>query len=110
MTVICPYCKAPLKGEATLPRLSGRNLRVYRALVAAGPEGIESDELLVQMYDDDEYPTPGGPTVLRVQIHDINRKIAGTKQRIINWHRKRYRLVSVKESRNGKTVKEKKFG
>ena len=110
MKVLCPYCKAPMEGEAALPRLSGRNLRVYRALVAGGPEGVDTDDLLVSMYDDDEFPTPGGPTVLRVQICDINKKIAPMNQRIVNWHRKRYRLTSVQESKDGKTVKAKKYG
>ena len=109
MKAICPYCKAPLTGEAALPRLTARHLRIYKALVAGGPEGVDTDELLVQMYDDDEFPTPGGPTVLRVQIHYINKKIASTGQRIMNWHRKKYRLVAIEESENGKAAEEKKL-
>ena len=91
--ILCPYCKTELTGEATLPRMRSRMLRIYHAVLEAGPDGISPQDLLVRMYAEEEWPTPGGGTVLRVNIHELNKIIGPQQQRIINWHRGKYRLI-----------------
>lgn len=76
--------------------------RIYEAVLGAGPEGISSDDLLVRMYADNEWPTPGGFVVLRVSICDMNKILKPYDQRIINAFRKRYKLINTKESKNEK--------
>ena len=74
-----------------------RMMRIYLAALNAGADGISSIELLARMYAEEEWPTPGGAVVLRVQIHELNKIIAPLHQRIVNWHRGKYRLVSTQE-------------
>lgn len=104
MTATCPYCKSPMEGEAAVPRMSARMMRIYNTLLAAGPEGVPTAELIARMYADDEWPTPGGYAVLRGRIHLMNRKLIPHGQHIINWQRGRYRLVSVKDGDRGKKI------
>ena len=92
----CPYCNGEIDNEIEIPRMSARMERVYKAVLASGTGGISPQDLLVRMYAEEEWPTPGGGTVLRVQIHAINKKIASINQRITNWHRGNYRLVATK--------------
>lgn len=92
---ICPYCKGEMDG-IELPRMSGRMLRIYTAVLESGTAGISPSDLLVRMYAEEEWPTPAGGGILRVQIHEINKRIAAIHQRITNWHRGNYRLVSTK--------------
>jgi hypothetical protein len=49
------------------------------------------------MYAEEEWPTPGGAGIMRVNIHTINHRIRHLNQRITNWHRGNYRLVQIKE-------------
>lgn len=95
--ITCPFCKQGMDDVVDIPRMSARMERVYRAVVESGPAGIDPKNLLVKMYADEEWPTPGGGTVLRVVIHDINERISSINQRITNWHRGNYRLVKIKE-------------
>lgn len=97
MTVVCPYCKAPLSGKAALPPMRMRWQRIYDAVLEAGPEGISTDDLLIKMYAENEWPTPGGFTVLRVSICDINKVLKPCGQRIINAFRKRYKLIGLED-------------
>lgn len=97
MKIVCPYCKQEMTGEVALPPLRPRWQRIYDALLQAGPQGMKPEDLQVRMYAEDEFPTPGGATVLRVSICDMNKKLRGFRQQIINWHRGCYRLVSTKE-------------
>lgn len=94
---ICPYCKGPLSEEAALPPMRPRWKRIYDAVVAAGPNGISTEDLLVRMYADDEMPTPGGFTVLRVSICEINKVLRATGQKVINAYRGCYRLIATEE-------------
>jgi DNA-binding winged helix-turn-helix (wHTH) protein len=96
--MLCPYCKQPIDSEvANLPRMSERRLRIFKTLLEAGPEGITRDDLLVRMYDEDEWPTPGGTTVLRVNIHEINRLIAPQNLYIEGRRMGGYRLVHLED-------------
>jgi hypothetical protein len=93
-----------MSGEMALPILRPRWMRIYRACLEAGADGISSEDLLVRMYADDEWPTPGGNTVMRVCIHEINQIIAERSERIINQFRGRYRLVHVEDQDAEKEV------
>jgi hypothetical protein len=95
--IVCPYCKGKISDEPELPRLSARMARIYRAVAAAGEKGISPSDLLVRMYADEEWPTPAGAGIMRVQIHEINKRIQSINQHITNWHRGNYRLVQIKE-------------
>ena len=75
---LCPYCKRPLKGDLAVPHLSKRQRIVYNAVVESSGEGARRDDLLKAIGS----VGPGGPIVLRVQVHEINKKIAAIKQRI----------------------------
>lgn len=103
----CPYCGGPLSGDAVLPKMSGRALRIYKTLVAAGPAGVKTPDLLVRMYAEEEWPTPGGNTVLRVQVHNLNKILASHGQHIV-WHSEYgrkdggYRLISTEQEYNDK--------
>ena len=74
----CPYCRQPLKGEFALPRMSSRQRTIYEAVTAAGSRGIKTEKL-VSLIDSNG---PGGGVVLRVQVHELNRKLASLGQRI----------------------------
>lgn len=87
---LCPYCKSPLKGKQAFPILPPRQLRIYDAVVAAGRDGLFKEDLLKILYDGKKIP-PGGPIVLRVTIHELNKAIKSLDQRIVGRHG--YRLV-----------------
>lgn len=106
MKHVCPYCKRPMTGDMAMPPMRPRWQRIYKATLEAGPSGIHPEDLLVRMYGDNEWPTPGGPTVLRVCIHGINRMIASYGQRIVGSPRKNYRLTSTKKDELDETQKE----
>lgn len=99
MKHLCPYCKQQMSGDVTLPFLRPRKMRIYRAVLESGPEGIATDDLLARMYAEDEWPTPGGYQVLRVMICEINKVLNG--QRIVNAFRGRYRLINL-DDQDGK--------
>ena len=92
---VCPYCKTPLKGEAALPEMSQRQDVIYDSLAGAGHKGMSKDDLLRCIYSDDDIP-PGGPIVMRVQIHEINKKLKPLHQRIIAKRGFGYVLISTK--------------
>lgn len=100
----CPYCGGPLEKDPDLPVMRQRWMRIYKTAASAGPHGIPATDLLVRMYADEEWPTPGGNTVLRVQIHEINKRIAPYHQRIVSAFdgpgksNTRYYLRSIGES------------
>lgn len=93
----CPYCGGELHGEAAIPPMSQRQLRIYKSVVAAGSEGIAMNDLIPRMYADNQWPTPGAWTVLRVQVHAINRLIGNLNQRISGNKRGAYRLVRIND-------------
>lgn len=102
--IVCPYCKSNIKKEPEIPKMSARMLRVYKAVVEAGPDGIHPQDLLVKMYAEAEWPTPGGGTVLRVQIHEINKLIGVLQQRIVGCYFGNYRIITTKERVDGQEV------
>lgn len=91
--------------DIELPPMSARTLRVYKNVAAAGDKGIMPKDLLVRMYDDDEWPTPGGSTVLRVQICELNKVLAEYDQRIVGRRTAGYRLTSLKKDHNDRQSK-----
>lgn len=101
----CPYCGKFMDKDIVLPPMSARTLRVYRAVAAAGDNGIMAKDLLVRMYDDEEWPTPGGPTVLRVQICELNKILADYNQRIVGRRTAGYRLTTFKKDHNDRQGK-----
>ncbi len=78
MTTSCPYCHQKLTGAIALPRMSGRQRAIYDAVAKAANIGIKT-ERLVDLIDSNG---PGGPVVLRVQVHELNKKLTEVKQRI----------------------------
>lgn len=88
----CPYCKGPLPKSLDIPQMSQRQLRIYRAVCAAGRDGISPKDLIAAMYDG-QAPMPSAYGMLRVQIHYINRIIAGQQQRISAEVRGSYQLI-----------------
>lgn len=74
----CPYCRQPLKGDLALPRMSARQRTIYDAVVGAGNMGIRT-ERLVSLIDSNG---PGAGIVLRVQVHELNKKLLSVRQRI----------------------------
>lgn len=91
----CPYCGTVCNIED--PVLSERKTRLYRAVIESGKDGITSASLLAHMYAFGEKPSKHGFVVMRVQVHDINKKLAPFNKRIQARPRGRYRLVSIKE-------------
>lgn len=91
----CPYCGQETEKALHL-ELKQRERRIYNAVLNAGDKGISPQDLLVRMYADDEWPTPGGPVVLRVQIHYLNNILKQYGQHIDGDKSHGYRLVSTK--------------
>lgn len=104
----CPYCGTEIEGTLALPLMSLRKKRILDAVTKAGRAGIKSDDLLVRMYGDDEWPTPGGPIVLRVQINYLNKILAPHGKRIRGIKGLGYFLISTREqeSDDGKAIEE----
>lgn len=101
----CPYCGQRMDKDIELPPMSARKIRVYKTVAAAGDKGIMSNDLLVRMYDDDEWPTPGGGVVLRVQVCELNKILAGYNQRIVGRRSNGYRLTTLERANNGRQNK-----
>lgn len=95
-----------MSGIAPIPQMSVRMQRVYDAVAGAGPKGIPTNDLIARMYGHDEWPTPGGCVVIRVQVCYINKLIAPLNQRIVGKRGIGYRLISTKGERNGTAIKE----
>lgn len=89
----CPYCAGELKGKVALPPIPPRQQRLYDMVVASGRDGIPSNQLIRAMYEDGESMTPAGMTVLRVQIHLLNKQLAMLGKRIKGFRGSGYRLV-----------------
>jgi hypothetical protein len=71
----CPYC-----GHVGVPPnyqfgLSRKRRDVFNAIVAAGPEGVDSTDLVDMFFDDGTDERIAGYTTLRTTIHAINQKI-----------------------------------
>lgn len=90
----CPYCGGKLTGEKVLPVLPRRQRRIYDAVVAGSNNGVPADELLKIMYSDDTI-TPSARGVLRVQVYELNKKIAPIGQRIKGGWATGYRLITL---------------
>jgi hypothetical protein len=78
----CPYCGGPLHGNDLIPPMNKRRRRLYDAVVRNGTSGIEAKDLLQHMYVGDQKQTPSARSVLRVQIHELNRDIRQVHQKI----------------------------
>lgn len=61
--------------------MSDRQQKVYWAVAHGGPKGKPTRDLLKAMYHPAD-PGPGGGIVLRVQIHELNKKLASVGQEI----------------------------
>jgi hypothetical protein len=92
----CPYCGEPLAGNDLIPPMNKRRRRLYDAVTRAGSKGITVRKLLPHMYTAEQQQTPFAWTVLRVQIHELNRTLIPISQRVkaINGS---YFLFSTKE-------------
>ena len=76
-----------------LPPLSHRQKFIYEAVVRAGSSGIQTDRLIAAMYGK-QSPTMAGYGVMRVQVHEINKKLTSINQRIRGYRHCGYRLVA----------------
>lgn len=92
MNLSCPYCGGPLPNNLAIPLMSRRQMRIYKAVCAAGREGISIKALIVAMFDG-KTPAPSAYGMLRVQIHSINRIIAVNGQQITGSVRGGYQLI-----------------
>src|SRR5690348_4969921 len=70
----CPYCGGPFTAALPLP-MSARKRRIYNALVAAGPPGVRTHELIVAMHGPDENLSPSAYGQLRREVCEINKKL-----------------------------------
>ena len=77
----CPYCQQGVIFPNYQFALSRKRRNVFNAIVAAGPEGIDSTQLLDLFFDDGTELRVGGYTTMRTTIHAINQKIG--KLRIV---------------------------
>jgi hypothetical protein len=91
----CPYCGSQIEGRMAMPRLSARQVRIYDAVAAAGPDGISAESLLKKMYNG-EKQTAGSNVVMRVTIHYMNARLTEIGQRVQGGIGGRYRLTSLK--------------
>jgi hypothetical protein len=73
--------------------MSKRMTRIYNAVAAAGPDGVEI-ESLIEIMRDNKPKRKAHYGVLRVNIHEINRLLAKSDQRISASRRGAYRLMS----------------
>jgi hypothetical protein len=90
----CPYCKREAPAEIAQPLLlSPRRRKIYSAVAAAGPDGASSFDLIKAVYGEQEPPAAAG-TILRVQVHELNRTLKLLGQRIVSNHCRGYTLVA----------------
>lgn len=75
----CPYCGSKTELPNYQFSLSKKRREVFGAIVAAGPEGIESSDLIDLFFDDGTPERVGGYTTMRTTIHAINQKIGNLK-------------------------------
>lgn len=74
----CPTCGQTLPDDTLPPGLVLRNneLKIFKTVKRAGPNGIATPDLLAKLYTDDPN---GGPLwalqSMRVQIHKLNSKL-----------------------------------
>lgn len=85
----CPYCNSPLNGANALPLLGARKQRVYDAVARGGRSGVAAQALVKALYDGAKAPR-AAMTVLRVEIHNLNRLIKPNGQRIRGRQHKYY--------------------
>lgn len=75
----CPYCHQPMK-EVVVPLMKLRHRKIYDAVVEGGPEGVAFTTLIKLVWPKS---TPGAYVMLRVAVHEMNKKIALLGQRIV---------------------------
>ncbi len=81
MNYKCPHCGSIVEREIVLPPMNLRRRRIYKAVAAAGEDGISVTKLLRRMYDGAQ-PTPGGKVVLRVAVYELNKVLLPLQRRI----------------------------
>lgn len=101
MILRCPYCKGPIPKDMVVTKMSARRVRIYDAVCASGPRGIEIRDLITVTFG--KQPPRSAYGMLRVHIHAINTIITAYEQRITADRRGRYQL---KERTDGETIKE----
>lgn len=67
MTHLCPFCQSPVKAPPIEFKLTERQRAVYDYIVAAGPEGVAVDRVMLDLYPD------RSETTLRTAMHYINK-------------------------------------
>jgi len=82
----------PMEPKPLEARLTARQWNVYRAVVNAGPEGIETDELFKKL------PGAKSPVTLRSCVHAVNQII---NPMCLRGRNGRYYLERVKWSTEG---------
>lgn len=102
MTVSCPYCGGQLtsnqQAELSLKLLPHRLRRIYNTMLEAGPIGVTVEYLIETVWP--EYRPESAYGMLRVGIHELNKKLAS-----INGHRIRgsrgngYYLITPEQER-----------
>lgn len=64
---ICPFCQSPVQSPPQEYGLTVKQKIVYDYIVAAGPEGVAVDRVMLDLYPDKSN------TSLRTAVHYINK-------------------------------------
>lgn len=67
MTHLCPFCQSPVKAPPVEFQMTAKQKVVYDYIVAAGPEGVAVDRVMLDLYPD------RSETTLRTAMHYINK-------------------------------------
>lgn len=70
MMHLCPFCQSKVDAPPPEFQLTDKQKKVYDAVVAAGPDGVTVEKLMLKLYPDKSQ------TSLRTAVHYINRKMA----------------------------------
>lgn len=90
----CPYCGGKLAGDHILPPLTAMQQKIYKTIVLAGPDGIESNILRQLVHAEGQ-----SAVSIRTLIHNLNKrlKLAG-KNHEIRGRQHVYRLMQVADA------------
>jgi hypothetical protein len=64
---LCPFCQSPVQSPPKELELTKKQRSVYEYIIAAGPEGVAVDRVMLDLY-----PDKSG-TTLRTAVHYINK-------------------------------------